>query len=194
MTTTTPTPPFRTALRTETKRASWLWLVTGTLWILVSLSILQFDPASAATVGVIAGAMFVASGVEYFILGSVTGGARWLWYLFGGLLTVGGAVALLYPTRTFVAIASILGYMFAVIGIMWVVEAFLARDYAGLWWLHLVAGILMMVQGLWLSGQFLITQAAALLIFAGVWAMMRGFLDITAFFTMRSVADAIPAE
>jgi hypothetical protein len=52
----------------------------------------------------------------------------------------------------------------------------------------------MIFQGFWLSGQFLITQGAALLIFAGIWAMMRGFLDITAFFTMRDVADAIPAE
>ncbi|MGZ8784650.1 MAG: DUF308 domain-containing protein, partial [Acidimicrobiia bacterium] len=177
MTTTIP-HPFRTRLRTETQRSSWLWLVAGALWIAVSLSILQFDPASAATVGVIAGVMFVASGVEYLFVGSMMGAARWLWYLFGGLLIVGGAVALFYPTRTFLAIASILGYMFAVIGIMWVVEAFLARDHNDLWWLHLVAGFLMIVQGFWLSGQFLITQAAALLIFAGVWAMMRGFLDI----------------
>ncbi|MGZ8754273.1 MAG: DUF308 domain-containing protein, partial [Acidimicrobiia bacterium] len=142
----------------------------------------------------IAGVMFVASGVEYLFVGSMMGAARWLWYLFGGLLIVGGAVALFYPTRTFFAIASILGYMFAINGIMWVVEAFLARDHNDLWWLHLVAGFLMIVQGFWLSGQFLITQAAALLIFAGVWAMMRGFLDITAFFTVRSVADAFPAE
>lgn len=192
--TTTATAPFRPALRTETKRSSWLWLIAGALWIAVSLIILQFDPVSAATVGVIAGAMFVASGVEYFFLASMMGAAKWLWYLFGGLLIVGGAVALFYPTRTFLAIASILGYVFAVNGIMWVVEAFLAREYNDLWWLHLVAGILMIVQGFWLSGQFLITQAAALLIFAGIWAMMRGFLDITAFFTMRSAADAIPAE
>ena len=77
---------------------------------------------------------------------------------------------------------------------MWVVEAFVALAYNDLWWLQVVAGILMMVQGLWLSGQFLITQAAALLTFAGFWAMMKGILDITFFFTMRNVADAIPAE
>ncbi|MDP9493721.1 MAG: hypothetical protein M3P87_00640, partial [Actinomycetota bacterium] len=66
--TTTATTPFHTALRNETKRSSWLWLVAGALWIAVSLIILQFDPISAATVGVIAGAMFVASGVEYLFL------------------------------------------------------------------------------------------------------------------------------
>ena len=48
---------------------------------------------------------------------------------------------------------------------------------------------------LWLSGQFLITQAAALLTFAGNWAMARGAtLSVATFFTMRSVADAMPTE
>jgi uncharacterized membrane protein HdeD (DUF308 family) len=192
--TTKTATPLPTALRTETKRWSWLWLISGALWTVVSLIILQFDLASAATVGVIAGVMFVAAGVEYFFLGSMMGAANWLSYLFGGLLIVGGAIALFYPTRTFLTIASILGYMFAAIGIMWLVEGFLARDYTDLWWLKLVAGILMIVQGFWLSGQFLITQAATLLIFAGIWAMMRGFLDITAFFTLRSAADAIATE
>jgi uncharacterized membrane protein HdeD (DUF308 family) len=191
---TSATTPLPTALKTETKKWSWLWLVAGALWILISLIILQFDAASAATVGVIAGAMFVAAGVEYFLVAPEAGGIRWLWYLFGGLLVAGGVVALFYPTRTFFAIANILGFMFVIIGIMWIVEAFLARDYADLWWLNLLAGILMLVLGFWLSGQFLITQAAALLTFAGIWAMMRGVLDITAFFTMRSVSDALPAE
>ena len=191
--TTTATTPF-TQMRTATKKWSWLWLVAGALWILVSVIILQFDQASAASVGVIAGAMFVGAGVQYFFLGSVTRGVGWLWYLFGGLLLAGGVIALFYPTRTFFAMANILGFMFVIIGIMWIFEAFLARDYADLWWLNLVAGILMLGLGFWLSGQFLLTQAAALLVFAGIWAMMRGILDITLFFTMRSAADAIPAE
>jgi uncharacterized membrane protein HdeD (DUF308 family) len=189
--TTTATTPFRTELTTETKRWSWLWLVAGALWILTSVIILQFNEASAATVGVIAGVMLTYAGIEYFILGSMTARMRWLWYVFGGFLVVGGMIALFYPTRTFFAIANILGYMLVFIGVMWIVEAFLARDYNDLWWLSLVSGILLMGLGFWLAGQFLITQAAAMLTFAGIWAMMRGILDITAFFTMRSVVDAV---
>jgi uncharacterized membrane protein HdeD (DUF308 family) len=162
--------------------------------MLVSVIILQFDEASAATVGAIGGVMLVYAGVEYFFLGSLTARMRWVWYLFGGFLAVGGVVALFYPSRTFLAIANILGFMFVFMGVMWIVEAFLTRDYSDLWWLNLAAGIVTVVLGFWLSGQFLITQAAALLIFAGIWAMMRGILDITAFFTMRSAADVIAAE
>lgn len=193
MTTTAPTP-LQNRMRTDMNRSSWLWLVAGVLWILVSVVILQFNEASAATVGAIGGAMLIFAGVEYFFVGSMAARLSWLWYLFGGFLIVGGGVALFYPTRTFFAIANILGFMFVFMGVMWIVEAFLARDYNDLWWLNLVAGILTVVLGFWLSGQFLITQAAALLIFAGIWAMMRGFLDITAFFTARSVADAISTE
>ena len=185
--------PF-TALRTETKRWSWLWLVAGILWILISVTILQFDASSAATVGAIAGVMLMFAGAEYIFVGSMTARLGWLWYLFGGFLLVGGGVALFYPTRTFLAIANILGFMFVFMGVMWIVEAFLARDYNDLWWLNLVAGILTVVLGFWLSGQFLITQAAALLTFAGIWAMMRGILDITLFFTMSTATDAIAAE
>jgi uncharacterized membrane protein HdeD (DUF308 family) len=159
--------------------------------MLVSVIILQFDQASAATVGAIGGFMLIYAGVEYFFLGSLTARMRWLWYLFGGILVVGGMVALFYPSRTFLAMANILGFMFVFMGVMWMVEAFLARDYNDLWWLNLVAGILTVVLGFWLAGQFLITQAAALLILAGIWAMMRGILDITAFFTMRSIADDV---
>jgi uncharacterized membrane protein HdeD (DUF308 family) len=192
--TTQTTTPLGQQLKTETKRWSWLWLVAGVLWIVISVIILQFDEASAATVGAIAGVMLIYAGIEYFVLGSMTARLSWVWYLFGGFLFLGGMVALFYPTRTFFAMANILGFMMVFIGVMWIVEAFLARDYYDLWWLHLVAGILTMGLGFWMSGQFLVTQAAALLVFAGLWAMMRGILDITAFFATRSVADAIPTE
>ncbi len=180
-------------VKKEAARGSWIWFVTGVLWILVSVTILQFDQASAATVGVIAGAMFVAAGVQTLFFGAVAPRSSWFWYLFGWLLVVGGGIALLYPTRTFFAMASILGFVFVANGTMWVFEAFLTRRHNALWWFNLIAGILTIALGFWLSGQFLVTQAAALLVFAGVWAIMRGILDIMIYFALRTVADADPA-
>ncbi len=40
------------------------------------------------------------------------------------------------------------------------------RELSDLWWLGLVAGIVMVVMGFWLSGQFLFEKAEILLIFA----------------------------
>src|SRR5215471_5260483 len=89
----------------------WLWLVTGTIWILASVVILQFDQASIKTVGVIIGLMFLFSGVQQFILAGLTDGwARWLAVFFGVLLVAAGVISLIEPKQTFNGFADILGF------------------------------------------------------------------------------------
>ncbi len=166
----------------------WLWLVTGILWILISFVILQFDVTSAATVGFIVGIMFLVAGIQYIVVGTQVEGWSWLWYVFGGILIVGGVVAMLYPTRTFLAIANILGFIFVLIGVMWIIEAFVARATNDLWWLSLVSGIILVVLGFWLGGSYFITKTQTLLVFAGVWALMRGIMDIVLSFQVKKLA------
>ena len=174
--------------RSEASKWWWLWLVTGIVWILLSVLILQFDTASATTVGIIVGILLLVAGFQYIYVGTLVEGWNWIWYVFGAILIIGGLFALFYPTRTFLAIANILGFIFVIIGIFWTIEAFLARDYNDLWWLSLIAGILMVVLGFWLGGQFFVTKAATLLVFAGIWALMRGILDIVTAFQVKSLA------
>ena len=49
-----------------------------------------------------------------------------------------------------------------------------------LWWLGLLAGILMIVLAFWTGGQFFIDRVYVLLIFAGIWALMQGVTDMSA--------------
>lgn len=180
---------IETQIRKEAASTWWLWLITGILWIIASLVVLQFDEVSAATVGIIAGILFMVAGAQYLFVGTLAEGWRWLWFLIGAFLILAGFVALIYPTRTFLAIANILGFILALVGIAWIIEAFVNRSYNDLWWLGLVSGIVMVVLGFWLGGQFLVTQAATLLIFVGIWAMVRGILDIVAAFSIKGLAD-----
>ncbi|MGI9666767.1 MAG: HdeD family acid-resistance protein [Acidimicrobiia bacterium] len=166
----------------------WLWLVTGILWVLISIVILQFDITSAATVGFIVGIMFLVAGIQYIVVGTQVEGWSWLFYVFGGILIVGGVVAMLYPTRTFLAIANILGFIFLLIGVMWMIEAFATREGNEFWWMSLVAGIIMIVMGFWLGGQFLFVKAETLLIFAGIWALLRGIMDVVLSFQVKKLA------
>ncbi|RPI26453.1 MAG: hypothetical protein EHM57_00050 [Actinobacteria bacterium] len=165
----------------------WLWLVTGILWVVIALVILQFDSMSVAAVGVLVGVMLVVAGAQYIFTGIFVEGWKWLWFLFGGLFIVAGVVAMAYPTRTFTAIADVLGFLFALIALVWIVEAFVTRDGNPLWWLSLVAGILMLLIAFWAGGQFFFTKAYTLLAFAGVWALMRGIVDIVGAFQVRSL-------
>ena len=162
----------------------------GIFWVIVSLIILQFDTTSATTIGIIAGVMFVVGGIQSFMVGAVVDDWKWVWFLFGVILVVGGLVALAYPDRTFVILSSILGFMFVLTGVFWMIQAFVAREFDDLWWLSLVAGILMLLLGFWLGGQLIGVQAATLVAFTGFWAMLRGILDIVTAFQLKRIGDS----
>jgi uncharacterized membrane protein HdeD (DUF308 family) len=170
----------------------WLWVVTGTLWIVVSLVVLQFDQASVTTVGVIVGLMFLFSAVQQFIVAGVAdGAARWIAAIFAVLLTAAGIFALVNPKKTFAGLADILGFLFLIVGVMWMVEAFVERAVSQLWWLGLISGILMVVLAFWTGGQFFIDKVYLLLVFAGIWALMHGVTDIVRGFEVRGMHKAL---
>ena len=163
----------------------WLWIVFGIAWILIALIILQFDQSSANTVGIIIGVMFLAAGIQELMMASIAEGWRWLWAIFGVLLIIAGIVSLVYPENTFAAVADMLGFLFLIVGVFWILEAFATKDVNPVWWLSLVSGILMIVLAFWAAGQFFITRAYVLLVFAGIWALMHGITDIFKAFAIK---------
>jgi len=169
----------------EVGKLWWLWLVVGALWIIVGMVVLQFETASITTVGVIIGILFIIAGIQYLAVGAIVEGWKWLWFVFGGLLLIAGFASLFNPERTFVAVADILGFVFALVGIIWLVEAFASRETNDLWWLTLIAGLLMLVMGIWLGSQLFLTKAYTLLVFAGIWAVLRGIMDIVLAFQVK---------
>jgi uncharacterized membrane protein HdeD (DUF308 family) len=171
-------------------RLWWLWLVFGIFWVVVALSILQFDQASITTVGVLIGAMFLASGFEQLALaGLVEGAPRWILLIFGALLVVAGVIALINPEETFAGIADILGFLFLLVGLFWIIQAFGERPTNELWWIGLISGIAMIVLAFWTGGQFFIDKAYTLLVFAGIWALFAGVGDIIKAFQLRALRE-----
>jgi uncharacterized membrane protein HdeD (DUF308 family) len=170
----------------------WLWLIAGIAWIVIALVVLQFDGASITTVGVLIGIMFIISGFQQFALGTFVGG--WLqlvMWLFGFLFLVAGIIALISPENTFAAIADILGFLFLLVGIFWIIQAFGDREVNELWWLGLIAGILIIILAFWTAGQFFIEKAYVLLVFAGIWALLEGVTDIIKAFQIRRLSKLV---
>lgn len=169
-------------------RLWWLWLVFGIFWIVVALVILQFDQASITTVGVLIGAMFLASGFEQLGLAALAeGSVRWILIIFGVLLVIAGVIALINPEETFAGIADILGFLFLLVGLFWIIQAFTDRETSELWWFGLISGIAMIILAFWTGGQFFIDKAYTLLVFAGIWSLFQGVGDLIRAFQMRGL-------
>ena len=162
-------------------------LAIGVFWVVVALVVLKFNHASVVTVGVLTGLLLLLFAAEQFVLAAIAPTARWLWAIFGVLLTVGGIVAVVDPASTFAGLADILGFIFLLIGVQWMVQAFAERPFNPYWWLTLIGGILMVVLAFWASGQFFVERAYTLLIFVGIWALTKGVTDIVRAFQIRSL-------
>ena len=169
----------------------WLWLVFGIAWVLISLVILQFDDASITTVGVLIGLMFFISGIQQFAIASMVDRGGWIYGLFGVLFVIAGVISFISPENTFAAIADILGFLFLIVGVFWIIQAFMERDENDVWWLGLTAGILMVILAFWTGGQFFIEKQYTLLVFAGIWALMSGVTDIVKAFQIKKLGDLV---
>jgi uncharacterized membrane protein HdeD (DUF308 family) len=183
---TTAPDPFR-----QMANLWWLWLITGVAWIVVALVVLQFDQASINTVGVLIGIMFLVAGTQNFFFGALASGAtRWILWMFGVLFLIAGVIALVRPEDTFAGVADILGFLFLVVGVFWLVEAFTDRGTNDLWWFGLISGIAMIIVAFWTGGQFFIEKQYVLLVFAGIWALFHGVGDLIKAFHIRRYRDA----
>ena len=169
----------------------WLWLFFGLVWIAASVVILQFDEASITTVGIIVGALFLGAAVQNFALAMMAEHGKWLFAIFGVLFLGAATIAFISPENTFAALADILGFLFLIVGIFWIIEAFAGRGVNELWWLGLTAGILMLILAFYTGGQFFIEKAYVLLVFAGIWALMEGVINIVRAFQIRALGRLV---
>jgi uncharacterized membrane protein HdeD (DUF308 family) len=169
----------------------WVLLVAGIAWVAVALVILQFDHASVTTVGSLVGLMFLAVGIENIALATLDVPMRWAWALVGGALVVSAGVSFADPADTFAGLANVLGFLFLIVGVWWMVRAFLERPISPLWWVGLISGIVMTALAFWTEGQFFIGKAYVLLVFAGIWALMQGITSIVRAFEIRALREVL---
>jgi uncharacterized membrane protein HdeD (DUF308 family) len=187
------TPGIR-SLRDSARRLTgywWVLLVAGVAWVAVALVILQFDQASVTTVGILVGLMFLGVGIESIALARLDVPMPWAWALFGGLFLVSAVVCFANPTGTFAGLADTLGFLFLIVALWWMLRALLERALNPLWWMGLIAGILMTALAFWTSGQFFIDKAYVLLVFAGIWALMQGITNIVRAFEIRALREEL---
>lgn len=173
--------------------AWWLFLVTGILWLLISLVVLRFDITSVAAVGALLGAIFLIAGVNEFIRMGMVEGWKWVHAILGVLFIAGGIWAFIHPIGAFYELASILGFLLLFKGSFDIAFAVMTKPVNDLWWLGLVVGIFEVLLAFWASQQFFAPRAALILIWVGFAAMFRGFGEIVLAFQLRRAGKEMVA-
>ena len=181
-------PADQTSLREKVREISgywWVGLVAGITWLVISLVILQFDSASVTTVSVLVGVMFLLAAVQNIAVTTLPVEHRWVPALFSVLFLVSAVICFVDPVSTFAGLADMLGFLFLLVGVWWMTQSFLERAINPMWWVTLISGILMTGIAFWTAGQLFATKAYTLLVFAGIWALMQGTVDIVRAFEVR---------
>ena len=170
----------------DASRVWWLLLLTGILWLLISFIVLRFNYTSVAAVGFLIGAVFLAAGVNEFMMGTaVQGGWRWFHFILGGVFLVGSAWSFFEPFNTFYALASVLGLLLVIMGSFEITRSIVSKPENELWWLGLIVGILEILLAFWVSQQYFPARAELILLWVGFMAMFRGFSQIGLAFAVR---------
>jgi uncharacterized membrane protein HdeD (DUF308 family) len=169
----------------EVARFWWLPLITGFAWLVIALIVLRFNEASVTTIGILAGLVFIGSGLNDLALAAVAPRWRGLWAALGVLLIVVGVVALFSPGNTFEALAAIIGWFLLFKGAFDISIALMNRDNE-LWWVTLVVGIIEVLLAFWAAGYFG-RKAVLLVIFVAAAALSRGIMQIALAFQMRDI-------
>jgi uncharacterized membrane protein HdeD (DUF308 family) len=168
----------------------WVLLVTGILWLILGLFVLQAHYNSALAIGYLVGFWLIFAGVAEFIEAGVGATWRWLHVVLGVLFLVGGILALTSPFQTFMVLAALFGIFLVIKGTFDFAIALSVRHLVDLWWMTLIAGIIEIALGVWALG-YSGRSAALLIIWIGVAAIIRGIGEIIAAFDIHRVEKEV---
>jgi uncharacterized membrane protein HdeD (DUF308 family) len=165
----------------------WLFLVTGFIWLLVSIIVLRFDYTTVTAVAVLFGVVALFAGVnELFAIAASRGWWSVLHGLLGVLFVVVGIIAFIHPGDTFRALAAVISFFFIFKGFFDIIVSIATKDEIGVWWLQLVAGIIEVLIGFWAAGYY--GRSVVLLVaWVGIAALIRGVTEIILAFKLRNL-------
>src|SRR5215472_493620 len=163
----------------------WTFLATGLGWLLISLIVLRFRLSSVVAVGVLMGVVFLLGWVSELVIASMRMRWRWAHVLMAILFLFAACWSFASPFGAFWALAMIFGLLLIVRGSLDLTTSIFTREVNPAWWLGLIAGVLEILLGFWVSQQAFPARALLLLIWVGFFALFRGFSDILLAFEVR---------
>ncbi len=175
-----------TELAESASRLWWLYLITGVLWLWVTLIILSLDIDTVYAIAILFGFVAIGAGInEFFAMGVSTTGWKIVHGVLGVVFIAAGIVAFFRPQGTFVALAAIVAWVLLFKGIFDIILALVSHP-AHLWWVGLIVGVVEILLAFWAAGYF---RGSAILLVAWVAALtlLRGITEIVMAFRLRQL-------
>jgi uncharacterized membrane protein HdeD (DUF308 family) len=175
-------------------RRWWLFIITGSLWLLFSLVVFRFDIHTVTAVGVAVAVLCIAAGVNEFVAVSAsTGGWKVVRAVLGALFSLIGLLALVYPHRTFVEVAAIFSFFLLIKGSFDMFTALMLRRAVDVWWVPFAVGVAEILLAFWAAGNFG-REAVLLVVWVGAGALARGVTEIVLAFRLRDLGRDVPGD
>ena len=165
----------------------WLFLLTGIVWLVVSLLVFQWDYTTVYAVSYLFGVVALFAGVNEFLQVTVsTSGWKLAHVILGVLFVLAGLWAIVHPRNAFTTLAGLIGFFFLFKGVFDITAAFIARGQFELWWLQLVVGLVEILLAFWVAGSFE-DKVILLVAYVGIIALSRGITEIFLAFKLLSL-------
>jgi uncharacterized membrane protein HdeD (DUF308 family) len=176
-------------LAESASRFWWLYLITGILWLWVTLIILRLNLDTVYAISILFGFVAIGAGINEFLgMGASTRGWQIVHAVLGVLFIVAGIVAFFKPQGTFVALASIVAWVLLFKGIFDIVLALMVHP-AHLWWVGLIVGVVEILLAFWAAGYFR-GSALVLVVWVAALTLARGVTEIILAFRLRHLRKA----
>lgn len=165
----------------------WIFFVTGITWLVISVIVLRFRLASVVAVGVLMGVVFLGGWFSELLIASNRSRWRWAHVLMALLFLFAACWSFASPFGAFWALAMVFGLLLVFRGSFDLFTSISSRETRPAWWLGMVAGVLEILLGFWVSQQEFPARALLLILWVGFFALFRGFSDILLAFEVRAV-------
>jgi uncharacterized membrane protein HdeD (DUF308 family) len=169
--------PLERRNASEATGPTWLFLITGTAWLVFALLVFQWDYTTVYAVSYLFGVVAIVAGLNELLQLSVwTTGWKVAHAVLALVFLALGVWAVAHPDNAFKTLAALIGFAFLAKGIGDLVTAFRTRAHEEAWWLGLAAGIVEIALAFWVAGAFR-EKAILLVVAVGVFALMRGLTE-----------------
>jgi uncharacterized membrane protein HdeD (DUF308 family) len=165
----------------------WLFLLSGIIWLVVSLIVFQWDYTTVYAVSYLFGVIALFAGVnEFFQITVSTSGWKVAHIILGVLFVLAGLWAIVHPHNAFTTLAGLIGFFFMFKGVFDITAAFIARGFFELWWLQLIVGLTEILLAFWVAGSFK-DKVILLVAYTGIIALSRGITELILAFKLLSL-------